>query len=417
MDRADIQAKLERGEFLFPADRHEQIYNLIAFWLAVRFYLRFVDVHSQFGDYSETELTFLSFWKTGIYAVLFFAAIFLTNRGKSKRNVVSMTFYVSMYIMFVMNTGYTCINIYRFVQAYAKGDTFEQPIYYFRHWAAWDNFSFVVVVTSLILFADALVIYRCFIIWECSYSVVAVPTLLLAASIGINTVTVTSFVRPDLMNWSQVVIFLNLIYPVNLAQNILTTGLIAMKIWKQHLVSRESGLYLASNWNLLTILRIIVESALVYTVQQVVLCVLYFLRHPAQVIIHATLVPSIGIVFVLIAVRTHMVISDTSSNDWPLRSSFMIPGWSDTGDETDSHTARYRPSSTSPVTPSSAQTNFTDLPILPKEDDAELGLRGRSRGLSFLEMLNEDKEMEAKESLSTEMKEKRERPTLDRLNV
>ena len=96
------------------------------------------------------------------------------------------------------------------------------------------------------------------------------------------------------MSWSQVVIFLNLIYPVNLAQNILTTGLIAVKIWRQHLVSRASGLYLASNWNLLTILRIIVESALVYTVQQVVLCVLYFLRHPAQVIIHATLVPSIG---------------------------------------------------------------------------------------------------------------------------
>ncbi|KAJ2921485.1 hypothetical protein H1R20_g15611, partial [Candolleomyces eurysporus] len=59
--------------------------------------------------------------------------------------------------MFIMNTGYTCINIYRFVQAYAKGDTPVQPIYYFRNWPAWDNFSFVVVVTSLILFADALV--------------------------------------------------------------------------------------------------------------------------------------------------------------------------------------------------------------------------------------------------------------------
>lgn len=112
-----------------------------------------------------------------------------------------------------------------------------------------------------------------------------------------------------------------------------------------------------------------------------------------------------------------MVVSDTSSNDWPLRSSFMIPGWSDTGDDTDSHTARYRPSSTSPVTPSSAQTNFTDLPILPKEEDSELGSRGRPRGLSFLEMLNEEKEMEGLENLTTGVKEKRERPTLDRLDV
>ena len=112
-----------------------------------------------------------------------------------------------------------------------------------------------------------------------------------------------------------------------------------------------------------------------------------------------------------------MVISDTSGDDWPLRSSFMIPGWSDREDDNDSHTARYRPSSTSPVTPSSAQTNFTDLPILPKEEDSELGLRGRPRGLSFLEMLNEDKEVEARENLETELKGRRERPTLDRINI
>ncbi|KAF5335478.1 hypothetical protein D9611_012195 [Ephemerocybe angulata] len=296
-----------------------------------------------------------------------------------------MTFYVSMYIMFAMATGFSFINIYRFVQAYGTGDTLVQPIYYFRKSTSWDNYSYVIVVTSLILYADALVIYRCFIIWECRYAIVAVPTLLLAASIGINAVTVLWFARPQIMSIAQVVVFLNLIYPVNLAQNILTTGLIAFKIYRQHVISRDSGLYAASSWNLLTVLRIIIESAGVYTAQQIVLCTLYFLRHPAQVVIHATLIPTIGIVFVLIAVRTHMVCSE-SGNDWPLRSSFMIPGWYEAEDDTVN--GQLRPSSGSPITPSSAQTNFPDLPYLTKEEEMELGLGSeRDKELSFEEML------------------------------
>lgn len=355
-----MNAKLAKGEFLVGEDRQEQIYNMIAFWLSGSIY--------------------------GIYVVLFFAAIFLLSRKKGKRNAVSMTFYVSMYIMFAMATTYSFINIYRFVKAYAAGEDYVQPIYYFRHWSSWDNYSFVIVVTSLILYADALVIYRCFIIWECSYYVVAVPTLLLAASIGINAVTVMWFARPTIMTFAQVKVFLNLIYPVNLAQNILTTGLIVWKIWRQHVMSRKSGLYAASSWNLLTILRILIESASVYTLQQIVLCVLYFLRHPAQVIIHATLIPSIGIVFALIAVRTHLAISE-HGDDWPLKSSFMIPGWYEAEDDS----AKYRPSSGSPVTPSSMQTNFPDLPYLSKDEEREIGVsRHRHNDLSFLEMLKED---------------------------
>jgi hypothetical protein len=102
------------------------------------------------------------------------------------------------------------------------------------------------------------------------------------------------FAKPTLMTFKQIMPFVNMIYPINLAQNILTTGLIAYKIWKQHVISRDSGLYSAANWNMLTVMRIMIESASIYTIQQVVLCVLSFLHHPAQVIIHATLIPSIG---------------------------------------------------------------------------------------------------------------------------
>ncbi|TEB23663.1 hypothetical protein FA13DRAFT_1739846 [Coprinellus micaceus] len=360
---SDALPSLQNGEFLSPADRQEQMYNMIAFWLGGAIY--------------------------GIYLVLFIAALFITNRKRGERNTVSRTFYVSMYIMFIVATAYSVINIYRFVQAYANREALVQPIYYFRNSPAWPNYCYIILVTSLVLFADALVIYRCFIIWECSYYIVAVPTLLLAASIGINAVVVMWFAKPTLMTFKQIMPFVNMIYPINLAQNILTTGLIAYKIWKQHVISRDSGLYSAANWNMLTVMRIMIESASIYTIQQIVLCVLSFLHHPAQVIIHATLIPSIGIVFALIAVRTHMVVS--SADDWPFRSSFMIPGWSYDPEEDG---ARRRPSSdTPPITPSSANTKFGDLPFLRKDDDLD-------RDISFMEMLKEDSKHEEDRSTS-----------------
>jgi hypothetical protein len=86
-----------------------------------------------------------------------------------------------------------------------------------------------------------------------------------------------------------------MVYPVNLSQNILTTGLIAYRIWCQHRESRACGLSQLSNpLNLTSLIRIIIESALIYTLHILILFILDLISHPAQVILHATLIPSIG---------------------------------------------------------------------------------------------------------------------------
>ena len=86
-----------------------------------------------------------------------------------------------------------------------------------------------------------------------------------------------------------------MVYPLNIAQSILTTCLITVKIWAQYGRSLNAGLPTASgSVSLPTLIRIIVESALIFTVQQIILLILQQVRHPASVILHATLVPSIG---------------------------------------------------------------------------------------------------------------------------
>ncbi|TFK18218.1 hypothetical protein FA15DRAFT_710057 [Coprinopsis marcescibilis] len=279
--------------------KHEQVYMVIAFFLEAIVY--------------------------GIYFVLFIGAVHIMSKDRSRDNVTSRVFFFSMIFMFILTTVFTGINAYRFTRAYAQNDGTSMPVLYFWNFDAWDNFSYVVVVIILVLYADALVIYRCFVIWGGNYYVIAFPTLLLLLSIGINGVTMSSFIHPASMNPKTLHAFFTMIYPVNLAQNCLTTGLIAYKIWRQHRNSQKAGLVNSSGLNLITVVRIMIESASIFTFQQLVLLILHLLNHRAQVILHATMVPSIGIVFVLIAIRTNIAKADVPH--WPERSSMMIPSY------------------------------------------------------------------------------------------
>lgn len=90
-------------------------------------------------------------------------------------------------------------------------------------------------------------------------------------------------------------ISLNAIYPLSLIQNIMTTGLIAFKVWIQHRRSAASGVVnRGSRLSLLKVARIIVESATLYTIQLFVLIILHFRNDNFQFIVQSAIVPSIG---------------------------------------------------------------------------------------------------------------------------
>jgi hypothetical protein len=87
------------------------------------------------------------------------------------------------------------------------------------------------------------------------------------------------------------------VYPLVFAQNIITTGLIAFKIWTQHRTSAANGVVDASSQlSLMRILRIIIESAAIYTFQLLVLLILYPMQHNAQFIVQSAVIPSIGMI-------------------------------------------------------------------------------------------------------------------------
>lgn len=85
------------------------------------------------------------------------------------------------------------------------------------------------------------------------------------------------------------------LYPLAVAQNVLTTGLIVFKIWQQHRLSASHGIVdRGSPLSLLRILRIIIESAMIYTLQVIVYMILFFCQSPAQIILQNMMIPSLG---------------------------------------------------------------------------------------------------------------------------
>jgi len=139
---------------------------------------------------------------------------------------------------------------------------------------------------------DALVIYRCYCVWNNNLPLVILPLLLLGGSIAVNIYTLSWFQHPMDFSRKSEIMSLNAIYPISLIQNVITTGLIALKIWNQHRQSSASGVVdRSSRLSLIKIMRIIVESAMVYTVQLFILIILYFRNDTFQYIVQAAIVP------------------------------------------------------------------------------------------------------------------------------
>ncbi|KAF9479177.1 hypothetical protein BDN70DRAFT_702819 [Pholiota conissans] len=244
----------------------------------------------------------------GIYTSLFIAAMsVLLKRSKGKRapnNSRNWLFPVATILMYIISSFHTVLGFYRFMRAYvlpgAIGWTF------FWEFKNWDTFTTNLLVCLITWIGDILVIYRCYCVWNNNLILIIIPLILLAASVAVNVYVLVWFGNPLAYSPHSEIMALNSIYPISLAQNVITTGLITLKIWNQHRNSSASGVVdRSSRLSLLKIVRIIIESAMIYTGQLFILLVLYFRNDTFQYIVQCAIVPSLGIVFVLIALRVH----------------------------------------------------------------------------------------------------------------
>ncbi|KAJ2931461.1 hypothetical protein H1R20_g5577, partial [Candolleomyces eurysporus] len=208
--------------------------------------------------------------------------------------VTSRVFFWAVILMFLTATFHEFITTYRLLRAYGWIlGPLGTPISYYRQNLYWDNHAHSAMIGIMIWLGDALVIYRCYIIWGQKLYVIAVPLLLLLVKMGFN-ITLDVWFGNTFTSYENILPIIEAVYPINFAQNVLTTGLIAYKIFRQHRTSKSIGLTVSHRISLIQVMRIIVESALLYTFELMLLIILSFSKSPVQYVVQAAIIPSVG---------------------------------------------------------------------------------------------------------------------------
>ncbi|KAF6756050.1 hypothetical protein DFP72DRAFT_1066874 [Ephemerocybe angulata] len=268
-------------------------------------------------DAKQQNYALLGFWLGGLvygaYCILYGKAVKIALETRRVHSTPSArVFPIATLLIFILTTLYMGLNASRILYAFSPQWTEDSggqlPIYHIRDYTSSKGFTTMLLMSIIIWLGDALAIYRCFVIWDMNWLAVLLPIALLVLSIVNSTVIDVAYKHPGALPSQDVQALIGIVFPVNIAQSCLTTGLIVFRIWRQYCVSRAAGLHVHGRGiGLFTIMRIIVESAMIFTVQQIILCILCYLGSPTQYVFNEILVPSIGCIFALISIRVYGV--------------------------------------------------------------------------------------------------------------
>nr|GAT55601.1 predicted protein [Mycena chlorophos] len=206
-------------------------------------------------------------------------------------NPFEVMFGVSV-VLFVIATMHLAMNLYRLIRGFIIfRDAPGGPAAYLGVLEYWDHIFKDTLYATQSIFGDAAAVYRCWILWNSNWQIVVLPFLLLMGSTvsgymvcGLYTTvdpSATVF-NPRLANW------ITTFYSIAVAQNIMTTSLMAYRLWS---VDARSAAYRIHRSPFIHVLRILVESAALYLFVEILLLSLYSVNLNAQYILLELVTP------------------------------------------------------------------------------------------------------------------------------
>ena len=201
--------------------------------------------------------------------------------------------------------------------SYQDGTTFSR-IRCMLHRASLEMPSLSVVQPPLTLLdlTRCAQVYRCWIVWEKNYYIIALPLVLLISNTGTWRARYNQYAA---LTWGPLVCgiyvcwlfskianasifaarlthFISTFFGIGLAQNIITTSLIAFCIWRRD--KAVSILNAGGRSSLMPVVHILVESAAIYVAAMLILVILYALNQNTQYIVLETITPTVVCIYV-----------------------------------------------------------------------------------------------------------------------
>jgi len=133
------------------------------------------------------------------------------------------------------------------------------------------------------------------------------PIVLLVASLAIRSTLFVWLRYEDPMLYLPFRLLSKAAVPTNFVQNVLTTGLICFRLVRQHRASRAAGIQPSnSRLNLCHVVRIMIESAIIYPIVLLATSILWSANSDSFWILFGMYAPIIGIASTLLTIRLHI---------------------------------------------------------------------------------------------------------------
>ncbi|KAF7423932.1 hypothetical protein PC9H_009230 [Pleurotus ostreatus] len=250
----------------------------------------------------------------GFFLCLFCGTMLFTFGSGHRNDIHSRVMVGISCVMFFIATWHLAMNGFRLLQGFAVhvGDP-GGAVGYIGNLRRWDHVMKDTLYATQEILGNAAGIYRCFILWNSDWRIIALPLFLLVGSLVSGYTVCALFVQIDptqsvftnrLNSWIQA------FYAIAVVQNIITTSLMAFRIWR---TSTKSAQYKTEN-ALLPIARILIESAALQLVVEILLLALYSRTVNAQYILLELVTPTVGITFNAITIRIKLRAMSNSAN-------------------------------------------------------------------------------------------------------
>ncbi|KAG6909247.1 hypothetical protein DXG01_001429 [Tephrocybe rancida] len=219
-------------------------------------------------------------------------------------------------VMFFFATWHLVMNCIRLLKGYVDHRFTEGgPVAYIGNLRPWDHILKDTLYATQENLGSAAAIYRCWILWNKNWKVVALPIALLIVNFvaGYTVCATYAIVDPtETVFSSRLDRWVKTFYSVAVILNVMTTGLMAFRIWTTH---KKTAAYSVGSAKLLPVLQILVESAALQLVVEIVLLALYCSNINAQYIVLESVASIVGITFnaITLRIKLHVMAKASSS--------------------------------------------------------------------------------------------------------
>ncbi|KDQ17219.1 hypothetical protein BOTBODRAFT_172284 [Botryobasidium botryosum FD-172 SS1] len=276
------------------------------------------------GSLQFDEVILLGIWTEillyGLYVPLFFVSIWVMMYRSSTTDV-NWAMLALAVVLFVLSTMHIGVGLRRLLEGFVYASDAHG---YFRDQDKWLNRFFDCLYVTMNM------IYRCYVAWDSSIAVVALPILLLFGAAGTGYYALSSphkLVLVQASFSSPIAIVGQVHFILILILNVAATTLIAWGITRgMRMAPRTTEARMQSIYS--RVLAVGVESAALYTLSLLVLVGLHMGSSDAQYIVYCANTQIISIVCTLI-----LVCISLGTNGWDPTRGAVLPAASTVGVE------------------------------------------------------------------------------------